>query len=171
MSAPRSCPEWARAWESIKVAIGRERRAGRCKTARLRRWGDIVEDRQHSRCLPAAAPLVAAAPRPSSSDGKRRRVPARMLRPLDPCRVAGLGARGKVATFILFQALWVTPWSAPWTRPCGLQRAGSRADPRWVQLRGGEGFTPLRCTARTVLRVLPARRRSRGPGEVGNDRR
>jgi len=28
-----------------------------------------------------------------------------MLRPLDPCCVAGLGARSKVATFTLFQAL------------------------------------------------------------------
>ena len=41
----------------------RERRAGICKAPRRRRCGDIVEERQRSRCPPAAAPLWAAARR------------------------------------------------------------------------------------------------------------
>ena len=50
---PRACDE-------ISDALWRERRAGRCKAPRRRRCGDIVEERQRSRCPPAAAPLRAA---------------------------------------------------------------------------------------------------------------
>ena len=49
----------------ITCAFWRERRAGRCKAPRRRRCGDIVEERQRSRCPPAAAPPWAAAPRPA----------------------------------------------------------------------------------------------------------
>src|SRR6266545_2953418 len=45
-----------------KLAFWRERRAGICKAPRRRRCGDIVEERQRRRCLPAAAPRRAAAP-------------------------------------------------------------------------------------------------------------
>src|SRR5947208_11332529 len=47
-----------------KLAFWRERRAGRCKAPRRRRCGDIVEERQRRRCLPAAAPRRAAATTP-----------------------------------------------------------------------------------------------------------
>jgi len=46
-----------------KLAFWRERRAGRCKAPRRRRCDDIVEERQRSRCPPAAAPRRAAAPK------------------------------------------------------------------------------------------------------------
>ena len=52
-----------RVCHEITGPLWRERRAGRCKAPRRRRCGDIVEERQRSRCPPAAAPLRAAARR------------------------------------------------------------------------------------------------------------
>ena len=45
-----------------KLAFWRERREGRCKAPRSRRWGDIVEGRHRSRYPPADAPRSAALP-------------------------------------------------------------------------------------------------------------
>src|SRR5881227_1067047 len=61
----KSCVGVVRARQEIRCAFWRERRAGRCKTPRRRRCGDIVEERQRRRCPPAAAPLRAAARRPA----------------------------------------------------------------------------------------------------------
>ena len=46
----------------ITCAFWRERRAGRCEAPRRRRCGVIVEERQQSRCPPAAAPLTGCGP-------------------------------------------------------------------------------------------------------------
>src|SRR5437773_1242557 len=58
-----------RARQEIKLAFWRERRAGRCKAPRRRRCGDIVEERQRRRCLPAAAPHGLRLPRPANYCG------------------------------------------------------------------------------------------------------
>src|SRR5207244_496235 len=57
----RTAIQTVRARQEIRCAFWRERRAGRCKAPRRRRCGGIVEERQHRRCPPAAAPLRAAA--------------------------------------------------------------------------------------------------------------
>ena len=62
---PKAAGNLLRACDEISDALWRERRAGRCKAPRRRRCGDIVEERQRSRCPPAAAPLRAAARRPA----------------------------------------------------------------------------------------------------------
>ena len=51
-----------RARRKITFTLWRERRAGRCKAPRRRRCGVIVEERQRSRCPPAATPRQAAGP-------------------------------------------------------------------------------------------------------------
>ena len=95
-----------RACDEISEALRRERRAGRCKAPRRRRCGVIVEERQHRRCPPAAAPLRAAA----------RRLAGCVARSLHTTRYArrsrlasGPGGLQRSASLISSQAL--TPWA------------------------------------------------------------
>src|SRR5438034_5104062 len=85
-----------RARQEIRCAFWRERRAGRCKAPRRRRCSDIVEERQRRRCLPAAAPLRAAARRPPGCVARSLHTAAGML--VARALPAGLGASSKMYT-------------------------------------------------------------------------
>ena len=91
-----------RACDKISDALRRERRAGRCKAARRRRCGDIVEERQPSRCPPAVAPLRAAARRPADCVARSSHTTRYARR----SRLAsGPGGLQRSASLILSQAL------------------------------------------------------------------
>ena len=96
-----------RACDKISDALRRERRAGRCKAARRRRCGDIVEERQRNRCPPAAAPLRAAARRPADCVARSSHTTRYARR----SRLAsGPGGLQRSASLILSQALSIRGW-------------------------------------------------------------
>src|SRR5512141_1966163 len=88
----------ARACQWIAFAFWRERRAGRCEAPRRRRCRNIVEERQQSRCPPAAAPLRAAAASPLAALLAPYILPGILVARALP---AGLGATAKCKRYSL----------------------------------------------------------------------